>query len=645
MLGETDHETILNTLLQNPIELNLKEKPSAIRENKLFTLDMREIPISSVEAEDNGAYISKGNAKRLFQYNSKGSRTVHKNENGAFYANVKTSKGYRKEYIPESEVYELTRYYKTSKFNPEFSRTIATVKAITDKELKPFYLVLYKWARGESKEFFLPRHGNAKKPTSSAYFRKDPCTSTAIDNLLDEGMPTDTVYNTLIKEKTTTVSETIPGPKMFENRKYKNMKATSTKTTLKRNEAETLITSLHTLPLNSSVTFTKEQYISVNSSPNMLNDIHRFCVLGNSILRIDTNFELVDGLWLTDTTYKNESLIDQSNKHPEFPGPSFWHFKKSRESYRRFAGELIIAKPELLGIKKIGHDLDKAIAGGMTDILKDADNVWCTQHSQERDALKLKSLGANERSRNRIMTDIYGSQDDVLLHNGLADADDPEDFQIKLARLETVWESLVPGFHRWFTKHRSEQFKTCLVLSARQNLGITGRFYTNGLELKHRLQKKRLREDEIPEEVANVTSMLEKWTTEFYLEEERAVCGLGKYRLSLGYEQFQVDPVKWNRWSLERQAQHLSALRNFTPKSYEMYKKPMVTGIKSSPQSKRRRVHLPEPEIFTDRVEVGDDTPQAVTPIRITKSDDKTKWQVRGTLTAFVYIYKCGKQT
>ena len=129
------------------------------------------------------------------------------------------------EYIPESKGYELTRYYRTSKFNPEFSRTIATVKAITDKELKPFYLVLYKWAAGESKEFSLPRHGNAKKPTSS-YFRKDPRTFTAIDNLLEEGMPTDKVYNTLIKEKTTTVSETITDPKMIENRKYKNMKAT-----------------------------------------------------------------------------------------------------------------------------------------------------------------------------------------------------------------------------------------------------------------------------------------------------------------------------------------------------------------------------------------------------------------------------------
>ena len=194
---------------------------------------MREILISSAKADDNGAYISKGSAKRLFQYNSEGSRTVHRNENGAFYAKVKTSKGYKKEYIPESEVYELTRYYKTSKFNPEFSRTIATVKAITDKKLKPFYLVLYKWAGGESKEFFLPRHGNAKKPTSSSYFRKDPRTFAAIDNLLDEGIPADRVYNTMIKEKTTTVSETIPGPKMIANRKYKNMKATSTKTTLR----------------------------------------------------------------------------------------------------------------------------------------------------------------------------------------------------------------------------------------------------------------------------------------------------------------------------------------------------------------------------------------------------------------------------
>ena len=164
-----DQETILNIFSFFTIPRNspyiVKENPSAIKKKKTFSLDRMEIPTSSAEVNDNGAYISKGSARRLFQYNSEGSHTVYKNENGVFYANVKTSKGYKEEYIPKSEFYKLTRYYRTRKLYPEFSRTIATVKAITDKELQPFYLVLYKWAAGESKEFFLLRHRNATKPT------------------------------------------------------------------------------------------------------------------------------------------------------------------------------------------------------------------------------------------------------------------------------------------------------------------------------------------------------------------------------------------------------------------------------------------------------------------------------------------------
>jgi hypothetical protein len=132
-----------------------------------------------------------------------------------------------------------------------------------------------------------------------------------------------------------------------------------------------------------------------------MNDIYRFCVLGNSILHVDTTFELVDGLWLTDTSFQHEGLISERNikKHPEFPGPSFWHFHKNRETYRRFAGELLIQKPELSGIQKSAHDLDKAIARGMTDVFQDEKNVWCTQHIKERDLHHLKSI-ATKRHRN-----------------------------------------------------------------------------------------------------------------------------------------------------------------------------------------------------------------------------------------------------
>ena len=45
---------------------------------------MQEIPVSTAEADDNGAYISKGSAKEQFTYNVLGSTTAHKNENGTW---------------------------------------------------------------------------------------------------------------------------------------------------------------------------------------------------------------------------------------------------------------------------------------------------------------------------------------------------------------------------------------------------------------------------------------------------------------------------------------------------------------------------------------------------------------------------------
>ena len=127
-----DRCTILNILLDNPEELDLKHKPSAIREDKIFTLDQRVIPIASAEADDNRTHISKGNAKRFYQYSTtSGSRTVH-SENGVFFANRKSSKGYKKDYVLQEEVSELTRYYKTNKANPSFSKTIPTVKAVIE---------------------------------------------------------------------------------------------------------------------------------------------------------------------------------------------------------------------------------------------------------------------------------------------------------------------------------------------------------------------------------------------------------------------------------------------------------------------------------------------------------------------------------
>lgn len=56
---QQDYQKIMNILLQNPEELDLKHKPSAIRDDNMFTLDRRTVSIESAKADDNGAYISK----------------------------------------------------------------------------------------------------------------------------------------------------------------------------------------------------------------------------------------------------------------------------------------------------------------------------------------------------------------------------------------------------------------------------------------------------------------------------------------------------------------------------------------------------------------------------------------------------------
>ena len=83
---------------------------------------------------------------------------------------------------------------------------------------------------------------------------------------------------------------------MIDNPKLASKKTVENNKQDLPSEAEVLVSSLQTVPMFNSVKFNKDQYVSVNLLPNMLNDLYTFCVVGNSILRIDTTFELVDGL-------------------------------------------------------------------------------------------------------------------------------------------------------------------------------------------------------------------------------------------------------------------------------------------------------------------------------------------------------------
>ena len=116
----------------------------------------------------------------------------------------------------------------------------------------------------------------------------------------------------------------------------------------------------------------------------------------------------------------------------------------------------------------------------------------------ERDAYKLDKKHVSRTSKERIMTDIYSSQVDSILKSGLTDAMDEEDFQVKFDSLRELWDNLAPGFRERFQKNREKLFCNCLIMSAREKLGMKDRFNTNNLELKRKLQKKQMTEENIP---------------------------------------------------------------------------------------------------------------------------------------------------
>ena len=74
----------------------------------------------------------------------------------------------------------------------------------------------------------------------------------------------------------------------------------------------------------------------------------------------------------------------------------------------------------------------------MKGLFINAESMWCTQHTENNDAEKLRSFGANNKDRSCIMADIYGSQNEILLQNGLADAENVDDFKGRLDTLQPV---------------------------------------------------------------------------------------------------------------------------------------------------------------------------------------------------------------
>ena len=215
-------------MLKEP-EKHLKTKKSiAIRKNSVFTLDLDNTTIESMKADDNGPYVYKGTTTKTYFYDTKDCFTVHKyrddDESVSYFYNKREGNSYVKQFVSTQKIYDVTRRYRQSKFNPGFTNTIVTVRPMSTGRDERYYLVSYKWNTEPTDDFILTRHGNAKKPSASSYYRQDPSIHHEIGEMVDTGMSNDSIYSKLINKKTITASETIRDPKVISNFRYTSQK-------------------------------------------------------------------------------------------------------------------------------------------------------------------------------------------------------------------------------------------------------------------------------------------------------------------------------------------------------------------------------------------------------------------------------------
>ena len=157
--------------------------------------------------DDNGAYRSSNNNKKLFHIQINGSSLNAKlvqQENGKFFYKEKNGRTYNHFLVDEKDVYQIERYYRWNKKIPQLKRTIYRVRNLLKTEFEPHLCVVYfRSCNPESvKDVTILEHGNSRKSTmlNRPYIRTVKSVLTRQEALLNDNKRLQEVYDILLEE-------------------------------------------------------------------------------------------------------------------------------------------------------------------------------------------------------------------------------------------------------------------------------------------------------------------------------------------------------------------------------------------------------------------------------------------------------------
>lgn len=309
---------------------------------------------------------------------------------------------------------------------------------------------------------------------------------------------------------------------------------------------------------------------------NQLNDMVRFCtssVTGSfCILTIDPTFSLGE-FDVTPITYRHMLLeTKRSGRHPIFMGPLLIHYRKTFDVYLFFASTLVGMSRELQGVRAFGTDGERPLADAFGHEFTFSQRLTCFIHVRRNVKEKCSNCNIPSNLTNKIMDDIFGSKVGDTFVEGLVDALDDSDFQVKLDTVITNWRSEsvsssadVEGFINWFNTNKLTVIRDTMLKPIREECGLGSPpepFTTNASEsinamIKHKVHYQR---NELPSFVDKMHDI----TREQQKEVEKAIICRGKYRLKEQYRFLEISESKWFHMSPEQRKKHLSRLQSLT---------------------------------------------------------------------------------
>ncbi|XP_065068994.1 uncharacterized protein LOC135694219 isoform X2 [Rhopilema esculentum] len=247
--------------------------------------------------------------------------------------------------------------------------------------------------RAQKNSLTMKCHGNAKTDNAKAtpYMRTEKSVLKEMKVGIENGGQVQSVYHNAIESsggplKCTSQSKQPKNPKQVYNLQPRSKETTENLDVsqdeilrvvevMKREGANTLIR---------NVILTPDEYCITAFDKQQLNHIVKFCVDANKILGMDTTFNICD-MWVTDTVFQNLRLMNDKGEHPWFYGPVLLHMKKSKDTFSRFAIDLVVGNSSIRDLPFLGTDMEKAMYQGFKGVMPNLKNLLCVKHMAVRD--------------------------------------------------------------------------------------------------------------------------------------------------------------------------------------------------------------------------------------------------------------------